>query len=95
MPETMRNATDFASPHSSTAGIQEAVDALPRSGGTVLLPPGRYPLRRSVQLRSAVTLVVAQRTVHRAAWHLEAVFSEDVATALRVADPSATIAAFQ
>lgn len=41
---------------SATAGIQEAVDALPKRGGVVLLPPGRYPLRRSVVLRSNVTI---------------------------------------
>ena len=50
------NAREFAGQGSATGGIQEAVDALPKSGGTVYLPPGRYALRRSVQLRSNVTL---------------------------------------
>jgi parallel beta-helix repeat protein len=41
---------------STTGGIQEAVDALPRSGGTVLLGPGKHRLRRRVTLRSNVTV---------------------------------------
>lgn len=36
--------------------IQKAVDALPASGGTVNLPPGEYPIRQSIRLRSNVTL---------------------------------------
>ena len=39
--------------------------------------------------------VVAQRTVHPAMWHLEAVCVADVATALRVEEPSAIIPACQ
>jgi len=45
-----------AHPDSATAGIQEALDALPESGGTVLIPAGTYLLRRSVALRRRVTL---------------------------------------
>ena len=41
---------------SPTAGIQEAIDALPAGGGVVTLPPGRYVLRRAIVLRSHVTL---------------------------------------
>ena len=36
--------------------IQQAVDALPETGGTVVLPPGEYPIRQSIRLRSNVTL---------------------------------------
>lgn len=39
---------------SPTAGIQDAVDALPRNGGMVKLPPGQYLLRQSIRLRSNV-----------------------------------------
>jgi parallel beta-helix repeat protein len=41
---------------SPTAGIQEAVDALPPAGGMVTLPAGEYVLRQSIRLRSNVTL---------------------------------------
>lgn len=41
---------------SATAGIQEAIDALPESGGTVFIPAGRYLVRRSIRLRSSITL---------------------------------------
>ena len=41
---------------SATAGIQEAIDALPADGGVIHLPSGRYNLRRSVELRSNVRL---------------------------------------
>lgn len=50
------NAADFASERSFTSGIQEAIDHLPRRGGVVVLPPGTYPLRRSVVLRSNIVL---------------------------------------
>lgn len=41
---------------SPTAGIQEAIDALPDAGGTVVIPAGRHLVRRSIQPRSGVTL---------------------------------------
>jgi parallel beta-helix repeat protein len=47
---------DFACPASTTAGIQEAIDALPRAGGVVRVPAGRHALRRSIEMRSGVTL---------------------------------------
>ena len=47
---------DFAGRESFTAGIQEAIDALPADGGVVVIPPGTYLLRRSVALRAHVTL---------------------------------------
>ncbi len=50
------NARNFASRSSTTSGIQEAIDALPEAGGTVFVPAGRYLIRRSVVLRSNVTL---------------------------------------
>ncbi|MCX7826057.1 MAG: right-handed parallel beta-helix repeat-containing protein [Verrucomicrobiae bacterium] len=50
------NAADFARAGSPTCGIQEAIDALPADGGVVNIPPGNYCLRRSIALRSRVTL---------------------------------------
>jgi len=50
------SVADFAQRESFTAGIQEAIDSLPAEGGVVLIPPGRYVLRRSVALRPHVTL---------------------------------------
>jgi len=41
---------------SPTAGIQEAINALPAGGGTVVIPAGRHLVRRSIQLRDGVTL---------------------------------------
>ena len=56
MKKTIIIRRDSANGLSPTSGLQEAIDALPASGGTVLLPAGVYPLRRSVLLRSNVTL---------------------------------------
>jgi len=56
MARTVRDVRDFAARGSTTAGIQEAVDALPAAGGEVRVPPGRHELRRSVELRSGVRL---------------------------------------
>jgi len=50
------SVADFASADSPTAGIQEAIDTLPESGGTANIPPGEYVLRQSIRLRSNVTL---------------------------------------
>lgn len=50
------NASDFASRSSTTSGIQEAINALPTAGGTVFIQAGRYLIRRSIVLRSNVTL---------------------------------------
>ncbi|MBN2290102.1 MAG: right-handed parallel beta-helix repeat-containing protein [Candidatus Glassbacteria bacterium] len=47
-------ATDFQGPESRTAGIQEAVDALPPEGGIVYLPAGTYEVARAIHLRSGV-----------------------------------------
>ncbi len=47
---------DYASPDSLTCGIEEAIAALPREGGEVYIPPGRYLLRRSIWVPSNVTL---------------------------------------
>lgn len=43
--------------HSATSGIQEAIDALGEWGGCVRVPAGEWRLRRSVVLRSRVSLV--------------------------------------
>ncbi|MCE5272650.1 hypothetical protein LLH00_15325, partial [bacterium] len=55
-PAASVSVADFYSPGSPTSGIQEAVDALPASGGIVFLPAGEYSLIRSVNLRSGVYL---------------------------------------
>jgi parallel beta-helix repeat protein len=41
---------------SPTSGIQEAIDALPPSGGVVTIPAGEYLLRQSIRVGSNVTL---------------------------------------
>ncbi|MCD6359531.1 MAG: right-handed parallel beta-helix repeat-containing protein, partial [Armatimonadetes bacterium] len=50
------NVADFQSEESFTCGIEEAIAALPREGGEVYLPPGRYLLRRSIWVPGGVTL---------------------------------------
>jgi len=53
-PKTTIDATDFIRADDPTCGIQGAIDALPPHGGTVIIPPGTFPLRRSLVLRSHV-----------------------------------------
>jgi len=48
------NSTDFSTSESRTAGIQEAVDALPPEGGIVHIPAGEHRISRSIHLRSRV-----------------------------------------
>lgn len=55
-PPGVVTVSSAAHPGSPTAGIQEAVDALPPDGGVVLIGPGIYPVRHSIALRSNVTL---------------------------------------
>ena len=55
-PKAVVRVADFHAPQSLTSGIQEAIDALPAEGGVVIVPPGTYLLRRSVVLRSHVTV---------------------------------------
>ena len=50
------NTNDYTSKSSTTSGIQEAIDALPEAGGTIFIPSGTHMIRRSVVLRSRVTL---------------------------------------
>ncbi len=50
------SVSDFAERESFTAGIQEAIDALPAEGGVVVIPPGTHVLRRSIALRAHVIL---------------------------------------
>jgi len=50
------NAAKFRKRSSATAGIQEAVDALPPEGGTVFIPAGIYRIARAIHLRSGVQL---------------------------------------
>jgi parallel beta-helix repeat protein len=56
MARQVLDSRDFADSSSSTAGIQEAIDALPKGGGVVHVPAGRHALRRSIEMRSGVTL---------------------------------------
>jgi len=42
MQNSALNVHRLANPDSVTAGIQEAIDALPDQGGTVFLPAGKY-----------------------------------------------------
>jgi hypothetical protein len=50
------NPVDFQSSESRTAGIQEAVDALPATGGVVYIPAGEFRISRAIHLRSGVYL---------------------------------------
>ena len=60
------NVADFAVADSPTAGIQEAIESLAASGGVVTIPAGHYLLRRSIRVRSRVTLRgVSGKTVLR------------------------------
>ena len=56
MIEATQTVTDFNEKDSFTSGFQEAIDALPKSGGIVWVPPGIYTLHRHVRLRSNVTI---------------------------------------
>ncbi len=47
---------NMVAPNSFTGGIQEAIDSLPKEGGIVTIPPGVFPLRRSIDLRSHMTI---------------------------------------
>ncbi len=48
------NSSDFNTIQSRTAGIQEAVDALPQEGGVVYIPLGNHQISRAIHLRSGV-----------------------------------------
>src|SRR3990170_3811166 len=48
---------DFFDPSSPTAGIQEAVDQLKPDGGTIILSPGTYKIRKSIVLFSGVYIM--------------------------------------
>ncbi|MEW6357493.1 MAG: right-handed parallel beta-helix repeat-containing protein [Planctomycetota bacterium] len=54
--DAVRSVADFYSAKSPTYGIQEAIEALPKEGGTVVVPPGVYLLKRSVRVPGNVTL---------------------------------------
>lgn len=47
----------FYDPKSTTSGIQEAIDALPKQGGQVAIPAGRYVLTNSIRVPSRVRLI--------------------------------------
>jgi len=56
MTNATQNLADFSGKESFTSGLQEAINALPESGGIVWVPPGVYPLRRHVHLRRNVAI---------------------------------------
>lgn len=51
--------SDFADKSSLTGGIQEAIDSLPKAGGTVSIPAGTYIVRRTIHIPANVTLTGA------------------------------------
>ena len=51
------NAGTFYDEQSPTSGIQEAIDSLPRRGGRVRVPSGRWHLMRSIWVPSGVSLI--------------------------------------
>ena len=90
--ENAARAADFARTDSPTAGIQEAINALPQSGGTVKLPPGDYVLRQPIVLRSNVTLAGAgPSTVLRKTRYAETMLAapaQQRSQSVRVANPA-------
>lgn len=54
-----RSAADYASPGSLTGGIQEAIESLPKGGGTVYVPEGTYLLGRPIKLKPNTKLIGA------------------------------------
>ncbi|MFC1479455.1 nitrous oxide reductase family maturation protein NosD [Planctomycetota bacterium] len=50
------NVKNFSSKESFTSGIQEAINALPKSGGTVIIPAGTYEIRRSIIPKSNIVI---------------------------------------
>lgn len=54
--QAVLSVSEFYSTESPSSGIQETIDALPLSGGTVILPPGVYLLKQSVIVPSNVTI---------------------------------------
>lgn len=55
-PRPAIDAADYYDPESPSGGLQEAIDAVPRAGGAVTIPPGVYLLKRGLVLRGGVTL---------------------------------------
>jgi hypothetical protein len=51
------DAKDFFDPSSPTSGLQEAVDHLKPDGGTIILSPGVYKIRKSILLFSGVYII--------------------------------------
>ncbi len=59
--EAFLDAGRFNTERSVTGGIQEAIDSLPKEGGTVRIPPGIHVLHRPVVLKPRTRLVGAGR----------------------------------
>ncbi len=91
-PRPVVDAAEYFSERSPTCGLQEAVDALPRRGGLVVIPPGSYLLQRSVVLRNRVTMRGSgAATVLRKAPEVCRPLAADAAegaTEVRVQDPA-------
>lgn len=56
---TFLNVADFQGKPSVTGGIQEAIDSLPKEGGTVYIPAGTYILRRHIRMKDNMVLMGA------------------------------------
>lgn len=57
MKNQTQNVLNFGNVPSLTSGLQEAIDALPDSGGVVEVPPGVYALQRHIRLRNNVLIL--------------------------------------
>ena len=55
-PTKVISAAGLYDPKAPDCGFQAAIDALPEAGGVVELPPGRFPMRRRLVLRSGMCL---------------------------------------
>lgn len=94
------NAGDFQNENSSTAGIQEAVDALPAEGGTVFIPAGMYEITRSIRLRTGVRIQGEghMTVITRRAPYLQVILSAPAysgSTAIRVQSTAGFEAGFE
>jgi parallel beta-helix repeat protein len=55
-PRSVIDADKYFNRDSPTSGLQQAIDAAGPVGGLVLIPPGVYPLKQSLVVRSGITL---------------------------------------
>lgn len=57
LPEPVLDGRTYYDPKSPDCGFQKALDRLAKTGGTLRLPGGRYPLKRALKIPSNVTLI--------------------------------------